>query len=42
MYLEALDIYCTDHKANPFGIQWMRLGKKYTLPGSVKNLSHFL
>jgi hypothetical protein len=40
VYLEALDIYCTDHKANPFGIQWMRYGEKCTLPRIVKEVAH--
>lgn len=40
IYLEALDIYCTDHRANPFGIQWMRYGDKCTLPRIVKEVAH--
>lgn len=40
VYLEALDIYCTDHEANPFGIQWMRFGRKCTLPRVVQEVAH--
>ena len=39
-YLEALDIYCTDHEANPFGIQWMRYGARCTLPRIVREVAH--
>ena len=40
VYLEELDVYCTDHKANPFGIQWMRYGENCTLPRVVRELPH--
>jgi hypothetical protein len=39
-YLSAFDIYCTDHKSNPFGIQWMRYGKNCTLPKIVQEVAH--
>jgi len=39
-YLESLDIYCTDHESNPYGIQWMRYGENCTLPGIVKEMAH--
>ena len=40
IYLERYDIYCTDHEANPYGIQWMRYGNKCTLPKIVKEIAH--
>ena len=40
IYLERYDTYCTDHEANPYGIQWMRYGSKCTLPKIVKEISH--
>ena len=40
VYLEAHDIYCTDHESNPFGIQWMRYGSKCTLPKIVREVAH--
>jgi hypothetical protein len=39
-YLEEFNIYCTDHESNPFGIQWMRYGKKCTLPKIVQEVTH--
>lgn len=39
-YLADYDIYCTDEKANPFGIQWMRYGAKCTVPKLVKETVH--
>lgn len=39
-YLEELDIHCTDHSKNPYGIQWMRYGNDCALPGIVKALPH--
>ncbi|MBN1265543.1 MAG: hypothetical protein JXA25_08625 [Anaerolineales bacterium] len=39
-YLEDLDIYCTDHESNPYGIQWMRYGKNCSLPGIVQEAAH--
>ena len=39
-YLEELDLHCTDHESNPFGIQWMRYGKRCALPNKVKTMPH--
>jgi catechol 2,3-dioxygenase-like lactoylglutathione lyase family enzyme len=39
-YLEAYDIYCTDHESNPYGIQWMRYGERCHLPKLVQELPH--
>ena len=40
VYLKDYDFYCTEHDNNPYGIQWMRYGKKCTLPTLVKELTH--
>ena len=40
IYLSDFDIYCTDHESNPFGIQWMRYGKKCALPKVVQEVAH--
>ncbi|QSH40691.1 hypothetical protein P0136_11955 [Lentisphaerota bacterium ZTH] len=40
IYLESYDIYCTEHDNNPYGIQYMRYGKKCRLPKIVKEVSH--
>jgi len=39
-YLEKYDIYCTDHRSNPYAIQWMRYGDKCPLPNLVKEIPH--
>jgi len=39
-YLPELRIYCTDHEANPFGIQWMRYEADCPLPELVKTVPH--
>jgi len=39
-YIEKYDIYCTDHKKNLYGIQWMRYGENCTLPKIVKEVAH--
>jgi hypothetical protein len=39
-YLEKLHMFCTDHRSNPFGIQWMRFDPECTLPELVKTLPH--
>lgn len=40
IYLDGYDIYCTDERSNPFGIQWMRYGPGCRLPELVKTLPH--
>lgn len=39
-YLPHLKLFCTDHEANPFGIQWMRYEDDCPLPDIVKALPH--
>ena len=39
-YLEEYKFFCTDHKANPFGIQWMRFDPDCPLPEIVQTLPH--
>ncbi|MGB8952622.1 MAG: hypothetical protein WCC06_08135 [Candidatus Aminicenantales bacterium] len=39
-YLAEYKAHCTDHKRNPFGIQWMRFETDSPLPALVKTLSH--
>ena len=39
-YLPDLRLHCTDHEANPFGIQWMRYDEDCPLPDIVKTLPH--
>ena len=39
-YLPGLKLHCTDHEANPFGIQWMRYEEDCPLPELVKTLPH--
>ena len=39
-YLEQYKAYCTDHEANPFGIQWMRYEKGCPFPELVKTVPH--
>ena len=40
VFLKDFDIYCTDHEANPFGIQWMRYGENCSLPKLVQEVAH--
>jgi hypothetical protein len=40
VFLKDFDIYCTDHEANPFGIQWMRYGENCSLPKVVQEVAH--
>jgi GNAT superfamily N-acetyltransferase len=40
VYLERYGLHCTDHEANPFGIQWMRYDADSPLPEVVKTLPH--
>jgi hypothetical protein len=40
IYLKDYDVYFTDHKSNPYGIQWMRYGDKCNLPKLVKEVTH--
>ena len=39
-YLPDFKAYCTDHEANPFGIQWMRYEADCPLPELVKTVAH--
>jgi hypothetical protein len=39
-YLEQFGMHCTDHRNNPFGIQWMRFEAGSTLPEIVKTVPH--
>jgi len=39
-YLQEYKAYCTDHKSNPFGIQWMRYEANCPLPDLVKTVPH--
>ncbi len=39
-YLERYRFHCTDHKRNPFGIQWMRFDAECTLPEIVQTVPH--
>jgi hypothetical protein len=40
IYLPAYRLYCTDHRRNPFGIQWMRYESDCRLPELVKTKPH--
>ena len=40
MYLEKLNLFCTDHATNPYGIQWMRYEVDCRLPEIVKTMPH--
>lgn len=40
VYLPELKLHCTDHEANPFGIQWMRYDVDCPLPEIVKTTAH--
>jgi len=39
-YLPRYKLHCTDHAANPFGIQWMRYEADCDLPEIVKTTAH--
>ncbi len=39
-YLEKYKLFCTDHRTNPFGIQWMRYEPDCPLPDLVKEVAH--
>ena len=39
-YLEKFKLHCTDHKSNPYGVQWMRYDEDCTLPEIVKTVPH--
>ncbi len=40
LYLPALKMTVSDHKATPYGIQWMRFDDDCTFPDLVKRLPH--
>jgi len=40
VYLEHLGFHCTDHRDNPFGIQWMRFDDDCPLPELVREMPH--
>lgn len=40
VYLPELKLHCTDHEANPHGIQWMRYDADCPLPEIVKTTAH--
>ncbi len=39
-YLPDYKLYCTDHLATPYGIQWMKYEADCPLPSLVKQLPH--
>ncbi len=39
-YLKEYKLYCTDHRSNPYGIQWMRYEDDCPLPELVKRVPH--
>ncbi|MCK4944597.1 MAG: hypothetical protein KAS65_13520 [Candidatus Aminicenantes bacterium] len=39
-YLEKFRLFATDHRQNPYGIQWMRYESDSPLPELVKILPH--
>lgn len=39
-YLEPYGVFCTDHRDNPFGIQWMRYEPDSPLPAVVQSVAH--
>lgn len=39
-YLPEYKLYCTDHRATPFGIQWMKYDADCPLPELVKRVPH--
>ena len=40
MYLKKYKLYATDHRTNPYGIQWMRYEPECSLPEVVKTIAH--
>lgn len=40
IYIEHLGLHCTDHRSNPFGIQWMRFDPDCRLPELVMTVPH--
>ncbi|MBN2280876.1 MAG: hypothetical protein JXQ65_09865 [Candidatus Marinimicrobia bacterium] len=40
VYLSHLKIHCTDHRDNPFGLQWMMYDNDAPYPESVRKISH--
>jgi len=40
IYLEKFKLYATDHRQNPYGIQWMRYLPDSPLPDLVKTVPH--
>ena len=40
IYLEKFKLFATDHRENPYGIQWMRYLPDSPLPELVKTLPH--
>jgi len=38
--LDHLQIACTDHESNPFGIQWMMYDADCPLPRLVREVAH--
>jgi hypothetical protein len=38
--LDHLRIACTDHEANPFGVQWMMYDDECPLPALVREVAH--
>jgi hypothetical protein len=38
--IRHLKIHATDHKSNPFGIQWMIYGKDCAVPDFVRKMPH--
>lgn len=39
-YLQRYKLYCTDHRRNPHGIQWMRYEEGCPLPELVQAMPH--
>ncbi len=39
-YLEKFRLFATDHRQNPYGIQWMRYESDSPLPELVKTFPH--
>ena len=40
LYLEDYKLHYTNHKTNPFGIQWMKYDDDCKLPFVVQNIAH--
>ncbi len=39
-YLPAYDVYVSGYEKNEFNVEWMRYGKKCSIPEIVKKLPH--